>query len=466
MSAASPLHAATLHADPPSRRLSHDAGLRARLHLVLALTFVLLPVALLYAALLHAERPVPMSDDFLAILNFSLQWSALPHGFPRVLEVIASQHNEYKLIVEHTIVAADLALTGHLHFGLFIWTGNLMLLGVGSLFWRNFFAELDPALRLFLFAPAAWLLFQLNYVENFDWAMCGLQTLPVLLFTLAGLHFLLQSHRGSFGLACGSAMLGCLSSGNGFLMAPLGLVILLSARRPRAAVLWTGSYLFALVLYLYRYHRFLHPEYTQQNLLHKVVFFLSFLGAAAENMHHLPFRNASTGLGVLIICVLAVAWQRGFYRERPFLFWTAVWCMLTAAVATQARIGEGMVVALTLRYKVYSDLLSIFCYGLGVSTVRASRLPAIQQRSLYAATAIVVVMLVSISDAIGYRFLMQREHNTQIALAAFLTNEASASPEIGANGIPVSDLRSALDRRILLECIAQGIYKLPPAPDL
>lgn len=424
-------------------------------------------MALLYAALLHAARAVPMSDDFLAILNFSLQWSAQPHGLPRVLEVIASQHNEYKLVVEHAVVASDLALTGRVHFGFLIWTGNLMLLGVGYLFWKNFFPELDLPQRLLLFAPAAWLLFQLNYVENFDWAMCGLQTLPVLLFTLAGLHFLLQTQRGSLGLACAAAMLGCLSSGNGFLMAPVGVVLLLSARRYRASMLWTGSYLVALLLYLYRYQRFLHPEYERHiPLLHKVMFFLSFLGAAAENMHHVPFGNASSCLGVLILCALIFAWRGGFHRECQFLFWTAIWCLLTAAVVTQARIGEGMVGALTLRYKVYSDLLLIFCYGLGVSSARKSRLPAARQRGLYITAALGIVLMVSMSDVIGYRFLMRRERNTQHALAAFVAGETSASPELGANGIPASDLRSALDKGILLKCIAQGIYKLPPAPDL
>lgn len=408
-----------------------------------------------------------MSDDFLAILNFSLAWSAQPPGFSRVLEVIASQHNEYKLVVEHAVVAIDLALTGHVHFGLLIWTGNLMLLGVGYLFWKNFFPELDLPQRLMLFAPAAWLLFQLNYVENFDWAMCGLQTLPVLLFTLAGLHFLLRTHRGSLGLACGSAVLGCLSSGNGFLMAPVGIVLLLRARRLRATALWTGAYLFALAVYLYQYHRFLHPEYEQGiPFSHKVLFYLSFLGAAAENMHHVPIRNASTCLGALICGAVALACWHGFHREHPFLFWTAVWCLLTAAVATEARIGEGMAVALTLRYKVYSDLLLIFCYGLGVSVVRSSRLPVSRQRGLYVAAALGTVLLVSVSDVIGYRFLMNRERNTQSALATFVANQTSASPEVGANGLPVSDLRSALDRRILLQCIAQGIYALPPVPDL
>ena len=403
-----------------------------------------------------------MSDDFLAILNFSLEWSAQPHGLARVLEVIASQHNEYKLVVEHALVASDLALTGRLHFGPLIWAGNLMLLGIGWLLWEHLAPERDPTLRLLLFAPAAWLLFQLNFVENLDWAMCGLQTMPVLLFTLLSLHFLLKKHRGSLLVAASCAVLGCLSSGNGFLMAPAGLFLLLASRRFRAAVLWMGAYALALSLYLYRYHRFLHPEYAHKlSFPLRAQFFLSFVGAAAENMHHQPFPYASVGLGLVILCAFAFAWRTGFAHERPFLFWMAVWCLLTAGVVTEARLGEGVVVALTLRYKVYSDLLLIFCYGLGVSRIRASRFTAAQQRGLYLAAALAAVLLASVSDVFGYRFLMKRQRYTEQALIGFTADQARKSPEIGADGFPVSDARSVLDRRILLRCIREGIYTIP-----
>ena len=76
------------------------------------------------------------------------------------------------------------------------------------------------------------------------------------------------------------------------------------------------------------------------------------------------------------------------------------------------------------------------------------------------------MLLASVSDVFGYRFLVKRQRNTAAALAAFTNNTSRNSPEIGADGFTVSDARSALDRRILLQCIAQGIYTLPPMPNL
>ncbi len=429
-----------------------------------AFGLVLLPALLLYAVLLYVAQPVPMSDDFLAILNFSLRWQAQPTAVAKLLEMVASQHNEYKLIVLHAIVATELALTGQVHFDLLIWVGNLMLLGIAWLLWQHSFPDdRNLARRLLLFAPTAWLLFQLNYAENFDWAMCGLQTMPVLLFSLAALHLLLRPTRLALGAACLCAVLGCFSSGNGFLMAPIGVVLLSRMRRWRAVLSWVAAYALALAAYLYHYQPFQPPDYNPHTkLLEKLRFFFSFLGAAAENMHHLPFRDASVVLGVLLFVVVVVASVWRMDGEDSFLVCMALWCLLTAAVVTQKRVGAGVALALTLRYKIYSDLLLIFCYSF--FALRLSRNPKLSPRCkcfCYAATMVLTILFVSVSDVFGYRFLRVRERSTQSALTNFSADPAHQVPEVSAIGVPIAGDEPELTRQILVQCLAKGLYALP-----
>ncbi len=446
------------HLTPPLRS-------RVRAASGAAFGLVVFPALLLYAALLHAAQPVPMSDDFLAILNFSLRWRAQPTAVAKLLEIITSQHNEYKLIVLHTCVAAELALTGQVHFGLLIWMGNLMPLGIAWLLWQHSFADdRNLARRLFLFAPIAWLLFQLNYAENFDWAMCGLQTMPVLLFSLAALHFLLRPTRPALGAACLCAVLGCFSSGNGFLMAPIGFALLLRARHWQAITPWVAAHALAFTAYLYRYRPFQPPDYNPHtDWLQKVQFFFSFLGAAAENMHHLPFRNLSVAVGVLVFVVVAIAGTRRSYREDPFFLCMAVWCLFTAAVVTQRRVGAGVALALTLRYKIYSDLLLIFCYSfLALQLSRSPTLSPRRKHVYYMATMVFAVAFLSVSDVFGYRFLSVRQRSTQSALAGFEADPAHHVPEVSAIGVPIAGEEPELARRILVQCLAEGLYTLPP----
>ena len=335
----------------------------------IAFALLLLPVLLVYAALWKQARSLPMQDDFLAIVNFGLVYKSQPSALARLMYVIAAQHNEYKLVVEHAIVAADLSLTGHLHFGLYIWIGNLLLLPIAWLFWSNLRPnDQNVTRRLVLFVPVCWLVFQLNYVENLDWAMCGLQTMPVVLFSLAALHFLVRSGRRALVLAFLFAVLGCLSSANGFLMGPVGVVLLLASRRVRQVVPWCAAYCVAAAVYLYRYKPFTPPHYQSGTAFSdKLLFFFSFAGAWAENMHHFPVRYGSVAAGCAVCAIVVfMAARTDFARSGAFYFYTLVWCLITAALAADKRVGEGLVVALSMRYKIYSDIALICLYAFAV----------------------------------------------------------------------------------------------------
>ena len=421
----------------------------------------LAPILIFYVLLGREMQAVPMYDDYHAILAFVLDLQT-HHGFwNRLLEIAATQHDEYKLVVEHLITAGDYAATGHVHFGLLIALGNAMVLGIAGLLWANCF-ETEPGFRwrLVLFAPVLWLLFQLNYVENLDWAMCGLQTMPVLLFSLAALHFAIRSGRMAAVAASVSLLLACLSSANGFLVAPLVVAVLFRSRRFQAMLLALSSTVLALWIFLYRYQSFdVSKSFAKPSLLTKLLFFLSFLGGAVENMHHYPVANASVLLGALILAIMVTFWfvQR---TGNAFVLATGTWCLLSAAVVAQGRSYLGVVMSLTGRYKIYSDLLLICCYILLASHFLQNQ-PGPKRRLIVGVILTGAVLFACAADVAGYKFLAKRRQRVMFGLRQYQLDPKKNSPEVSLGGEVFGGFEPEISREVLTRALRGRIYTMP-----
>lgn len=442
--------------------MTQAASLKHKSGLVFPLAFCLLPVLVFYGLLWRELRPVPIFDDYHAILYFVLQLERLHGPTGRLLYVIAAQHDEYKLIVEHALVAADWAATGRVHFGFLMLLGYGMVLGMAWVLWANLNAGTQALRdRLLLFAPVAYLLFQLNYVENLDWAMCSLQTLPVLWGALLSMHFLPRAGGRSLALACFWGWFASLSSANGFLLAPIGACLLIVTRRFRDLVVWCATFGFALVLYLYRYEHFIAPDAVMATGFgRKLIFWLQFLGGAAENMHHVPVRNGSVLLGLVILIIFTTVCIQRLYRDQPFFFCVAIWCFLSAAVVTDVRISQGLDLSLTERYKIYSDLLLVCCYSFALRFLRPT-LATASKRKLYRVVCVAAVLFALGSDIFGYRYLVKRQRRVALGLDQFAADPARNSPEISLNGEPFAGTEPEFARAVLVEAVRLRVYALP-----
>jgi hypothetical protein len=443
--------------------MAHAASTSRPAKRLAALLACALPVVCVYAILLREMRDVPLLDDYHAVLEFVLTLRQLPTHGSRLLWVIAAQHSEYKLIFEHIIIAADWALTGRIHLEFLIVLGNLLMLGILWVLWKNYFAD-EPNLtrRLFLFLPICCLLFQLNYVDTLDWAMCGLVTIPVVLFSLASLHCLI---RQRLGLACLFALLACFSSINAFLVAPVGLLVLLTRRHWRQVALWTASFCIAFGLYLYRYTVIHLPDHgTHVPLADKLLFWVLFLGGAAENQHRFPVKNGALVLGLLLLAIVAYAWRKGFRKTYPFAFYGTLWVLLTAAVVAEGRSGGGIATSLTGRYKIYSDLLLVFGYFALAKFVEGSSLARARQRQLYAAALACIVLFSAASDFLGYKLLLKRNMRVALGISDYVADPAHNVPMVTISGEKDVSEGPPRARVILNESLAAGIYTLPPAP--
>jgi hypothetical protein len=456
--------------------LVHSATCEPKWGEKMLLAASLVPIVISFAVLAYEYRAVPIFDDYQAIVYFALQLRSLHGLLAKLLYIVAAQHDEYKLIFEHGIVAAQVALLGRLSFGFLIWCGNLLLLAIGWLLWLNAFPRTwNLRTRLLLFIPVSCLLFQLNYVENQDWAMCGLQTFPVLLFGMLALHLVLAPGRWRFSLACACVVLSCVASANGFLLAPIGLLLFLPGRAWARLAAWSASFAVALGLYLFHYHRITRANVVPQTVVNKIIFFLSFVGASVENQHHFPVKYGSMALGIVLFSIFVAALGSRFDRVNPFLTYATAWFLLSALLVAQVRSGLGMFMSLALRYKIYSDFLLIFAYvytmtrlledtgahDVGSQEGAAAHLLRGSSRAVFTGSLICAALLSLSSDFFGYKFLRNRQIHVERGLNEYLADPARNPPMISDTDDPIASGEPEFTRQVLNQARAAGIYQIP-----
>ncbi len=449
------------------------------------IALISLPAIVFYALLVRYFVAVPILDDYWYMIAFALKWHAATGAGAKAWMIVHTQVGPYKLILIHALLGLQLALTGRLHFPAMMWTGNLSLLGVFALLCRHTPLSASDRYRYLPLLPVSLLMFSLNYAETTDWAVMDLQEPTVILLSLAALHFLLKSgdtaavRARSFVLACAFGLLASADYANGTLVFPVGyLFLLLQARRLggssegwpwRRLLAWTGC--FAATLYPYLSHYSGSGMSVHAPLGRQAIFLLSFLGGGLENMHHRPLPYLSVVLGLAVVLVILLAVKTRYYQRNPFFFSVMLWSLLTAMVVTNGRISFGLQQALSVRYKIFADLLLIFCYQYGLDRFR-QRSPAESgsaRSRLYLQAAIAGTFVFCVgSDLAGRTFLATRRLRAETAMRNYQAAPQSASPMFLVEDTLSPDERRLEDtcRQQLNAAIQQGLYTPPPADRL
>ena len=337
---------------------------RGRVYNLFWTSLIFLPVVATYLVLARVYTAVPVIDDYQHIFAFAPNFQHAGTLAGKLGLIFTTQVGPYKLIFDHALVGLQLLVTGRLNFPVLIFLGNLTPLGIFAVLWRNAIGGRKGERQwVWLLLPVSLLLFGLNYAETLDWAISGLQQPMVILFSLAAIHFLVKREASVWDLAwaCGFGVLASTTYANGMIVWPAGLAFLLSRdRRVGRFVAWGGVFVAMLGVYLYRYQ----PDAATAHgaLAKKAVFFVMFCGGALENMHHRPVPYVSVAIGVGVLAVFVHAVRTRYDRRNAFFFYSTVWVLLTGVVVANARTAMGMELSLSSRYKIYCDLLLIFCY--------------------------------------------------------------------------------------------------------
>ena len=333
-----------------------------------------LPIAAYFQLLFAATVDVPNLDDYDTAVSFLNRFVDSESVGERV-RLVFEPHIEHRPAFLRTIVVASHAWLGRLDFNTLNVIGSLGLAVLVAALLCAFRRETPLAAKLLAFAPAALFLVHPQYWSALLWPTCSISNFYVAAFALLTFLALRGRSKASFAAALGFAVCAVYSQGNGFLVPPLGLLVLvLTAASKRRCRVWGGLAALLLAGYFAGYES---PDAGADPLRllgepeQLVAYGLNLVGSAPAFSQ--PVLAAAAGVA-LVTSFAALAW-RGWARRNPALFCLGLFILLSVGLNAGARAIQGAEAPLAQpRYRFYSALF-LALNSLGwAETLRTTRL--------------------------------------------------------------------------------------------
>lgn len=428
-----------------------------RAQLAGALGMILLPAVLLYAVLFHFAVNIPNGDDYDAGLDY-LNHQVQLHGLRANLSyLLAAQHNEYKVVLGHSVIWLQYGVFHQIDFRLLDAAGNLFVILIAAALWKMFLPQQQNIVRrLTLFIPVAWLVFQLDYAETLNWALPALQNVAVVFFALSSIYLLAKPGWPSFWGAALMLILSIAASGNGFMLVPIGGLLLALRKRTAELAIWLAATALSVAAYAYHYQIALkQPElsHSLSNMLLKPVYVIAFLGAA------LPRPAAAIALGFVLCLCFAVLARRGYLRHNPMVACTLAFILLTAIGVAGIRSNLGILSSISSRYRMYSSLLIILVWFAMADRLQHVEGSLLRQR-LFRASVAAAILLSLAMDGWGLHYL-NRRNNALIAGIRWVEDHGTLQPDDLTNPLSYWSRPNPGWQAIMRQSIELGIYRPP-----
>jgi hypothetical protein len=253
-----------------------------------------------------------------------------------------------------------------------------------------------------------------------------------------------------------AAALAAFSSANGFLLAPVGLLILLPRHAYARSLVWCASFAAPFAAYVYHYNRPVaamgRAFYTSRPL-----FFLGFFGCV------IPSRWPAAFLGFMMLTIFALAVRSRFDRTNPAAFYFAVWILETGFLVAWVRGAAGFTIA--SRYSMYSNLLLIFCYSF-LAHYLPRRWPGFNRRLFYTTAVVFAVGLCLMADVSAYRKLGSRRRMVLSGIEFYRTQPEVNSPMIDPMVETSFPKEKAIEQTVLNNAVQKHLYTLPPKQEI
>ena len=432
---------------------------------------ITLPPFCFYYLLMKSVSSIPFLDDYNSILSFLLHWKQ-DHGFQHIEQILFWQHNEYRLMFENAIVSAQYAMLGHTNIKALCILGDLFVLpifGALLLIWKA--GEASRGFTSFAFAPASYLLFQLQYYSSVNDATTSLQYLPVILFVLLSCYLITRKHALFFSCSICCLVLSIASSGNGFFLVPIGCIMFLQNKRYRKLIVWlvTGAVM-SLIYFSHGYNRHVTEGGTRgllSGFAHfSPAFAAAFLGSTGTTSRPIP----AIALGILLLIVFVLAAKDRLFAKNPALYYSMLFFVVTAAAVSGLRsdYGAGVPTALGSRYRVFSVTMVILTYFYLAGKYRDTQWNRVFARAIPIALWIILLGFTITSDWAGEKQLLIKRQRLEFALMRWYRHE----PPLPVTSEGVDDYTTRMARMGFFEpieptlssSIHEGIYRLPQLP--
>ena len=371
---------------------------------------------------------VPKWDDH-PLKGFLANVEQKPSFFDKIGQFFL-QHNEHRIVYDRLITWLDYTLFGKLSYVHLMAVGNLSLIGLLVIFGLVLGQSVTkpgwyPTRRspvnwvdsLIYLPPVAFLLLNLSQWENMFWGMAAVQNFTVLFWVVWTIYLL--SFTRHFGAALLLAVVATLTSGNGILVWPVGLFLLLLQTVSRTSVtlksvlIWVIGAIITISLYFLNYTKPPANPPIQSTALELIKGWLAFNGSAAEAFSVRPIVITCVVLGGLsLVLVLGICLHilRNWLSRFPlssldyFFLGMAAFLVGTSLVVAWTRTGFGLPTLLTSRYKPYSLLLLALLYTYLVSELRQpAKLWALRVGVAFSALLMASSYLTYLGETIGLR---------------------------------------------------------------
>lgn len=418
-----------------------------------------IPAILFYYFLVNTAFNLPIHDDY-SLLNFVNTFSEINDLTSKIIFIFSFQHNEYKLIFVNAIFAVQYTLLGHIDFFILSMIGNAFVIIIYILIVKNFKTFSNSNLiRLMALFPISLLLFQLQYASTMNFSMAGIQNLSVIAFSLACISLLSNNSHRRFTAACIALVFAVCASGNGFLLLPVGILLMIERKRWLHIIIWVILGLAIAAIYFNNYSIKNSTQHVDSARLVELLFLinplyiLAFIGSSiAKYQNHIP----SVGLGVVLIIIWCVAIKNKYFKKNPPVFYFSIFLIFTAIAVSTLRSSLGIEQSLASRYRIYSNLILILTY-IFLMECYVERWENKKIQNLFLCISILFsAIFYSMSNSAGFRFLQGRQQAIAYEMSVWKTAVLKQTVQI--NVLQDWNFDPAVTRQLEI-----GIYK--PATD-
>jgi hypothetical protein len=271
----------------------------------------------------------------------------------------------------HFLLLLGAAITGKFSAPVFTTIGLILFSAFLVLLCRAGLPQKED--RLILAAPVVLLILQFQYYQSLIWPT-NIMGVALLHLTALG-TFVGLSARTRGGLAasvfCGFA--ATLTFGSGFLVFPLGFLLLLCQRRFTSSAIWIFFSGAALALFFWKFGDLISPAIPPIALFKTFLRFLGLsltLGARSHDMIVLWNEGAEAAeiLGFVLLVPLVVLFSQRLFDRNPAITGYLLFLLLNMALAARQRGLHGNAQIFQSRYHLYSTLV-LACLYLGGTAV-------------------------------------------------------------------------------------------------
>jgi len=345
---------------------------------------LLLPVAVFSIFLGYFAVDVPQGDDFELILHFLSNYVSAGNDYAQKGSLLTAQFVEHRLFYTRIVALLHYLLAGQVSFYLIILIGNLSLLGIFIVCWR----QLKIAgYSLFYLLPVSLILFQPCYsYDGVLWPAATLAYNSVSFFAILTIHWLSGRRKLHFGLAILCAALCTYTFGNGILILLVGAGLLIVQKRWKDLLIWILIAAFITFIYFTGYEKFESRNNPLDHLTNHTIYTfinsLVFLGSALnwnetwpKSLDYNDIPSIIAGSIVLITYVHLLfqtcqSWlsskkaddQSNSRRHVDFLIGSFSFFVLTGVLLCVSRVDKDQILMHINRYRIHSVVGLLLAY--------------------------------------------------------------------------------------------------------